>query len=54
MNQILSIYFFNGIEVENNIESFKERCDLIVANRLDNEILDMKFKVFSRDVFEEN
>lgn len=45
---------FEGIEIVNNIESFKDRSDLIVANRLDDEILDVKEKVFSRDIFEEN
>ena len=45
---------FEGIEIVNNIESFKDRSDLIVANRLDDELLDVKEKVFSRDIFEEN
>lgn len=45
---------FNGFEIENNIESFKDRSDLIVANRLDDELIDVKIKVFSRDIFEEN
>ena len=45
---------FEGIEVVNNIESFKDRSDLIVANRLDDELIDVKVKVFSRDIFEEN
>ena len=46
--------FFNGLEIENNIKKFKDRCDLIVANRLDNELLDVEYKIFSRDIFEEN
>ena len=45
---------FNVFEIENNIESFKDRSDLIVANRLDDELIDVKVKVFSRDIFEEN
>lgn len=45
---------FEGLEILNNIEGFKDRSDLIVANRLDNELLDVKAKVFSRDIFEEN
>ena len=45
---------FEGIEIVNNIESFKDRSDLIVANRVDDELLDVKEKVFSRDIFEEN
>ena len=45
---------FEGIEVVNNIKSFKDRSDLIVANRFDDELLDVKEKVFSRDIFKEN
>lgn len=45
---------FRELEIENNIKNFKDRSELIVANRLDDEIIDVKFKVFSRDIFEEN
>ena len=45
---------FNGLEIENNIKKFKDRCDLIVANRLDSELQDVECKIFSRDIFEEN
>ena len=45
---------FNGFKIENNIEKFKDRSDLIVANRLDDELIDVKVKVFSRDIFKEN
>ena len=44
---------FEGLEIINNIESFKDRSDLIVANRLDDELLEVKDKVFSRDIFKE-
>ena len=50
----LSDFSFNGIEVENNIKKFKDRCDLIVANRFEDELLDVENKVFSRDIFKEN
>ena len=50
----LSYRNFNGLEIDNNIESFKERCDLIVANRFDDQLLDIQFKVFSRDIFGES
>jgi len=46
--------FFDGLKIENNIKKFKDGCDLIVANRLDNELLDVEYKIFSRDIFEEN
>jgi len=45
---------FNGLEIENNLKHFKDRCDLIVANRFEDELMDIKDKVFSRDIFKEN
>lgn len=45
---------YDGLEIEKNIKSFKDRSDLIVTNRLDDELIDVKVKVFSRDIFEEN
>jgi UDPglucose 6-dehydrogenase len=46
--------FFNGIEVDNNFNSFKERADLVVTNRQDDKLLDIQDKVFTRDIFKEN
>ena len=46
--------FFNDIEVDNNFESFKERVDLIVTNRQEDQLLDIQDKVFTRDIFKEN
>ena len=37
--------------VLNHIEAFKKRSDLIIANRLSDEIMDVQEKVFSRDLF---
>ena len=45
---------FNGIEVDNDFESFKKRADLIVSNRQEDELLDIQDKVFTRDIFKEN
>jgi UDPglucose 6-dehydrogenase len=45
---------FNGIEVDNDLESFKERSGLIVTNRQEDELLDIQDKVFTRDIFKEN
>jgi len=42
---------FEGLEVLNNFESFKEKSNVIVANRLDEELEDVKEKVYTRDVF---
>jgi len=43
-------HFFNS-KVINDLSKFKEICDVIVANRLTNEILDVKEKVYTRDIF---
>ena len=42
---------FEGSEVVQNLEEFKEKSDIIVANRLSNDLLDVKEKVYTRDVF---
>jgi len=46
--------FFNGIEVDNNFKSFKQRADLVVTNRQDNKLSDIQDRVFTRDIFKEN
>ncbi|MDV4169928.1 nucleotide sugar dehydrogenase [Rhodovulum sp. FJ3] len=38
--------------VVNDLEAFKERADLIIANRLTDDIRDVSDKVFTRDLFE--
>ena len=42
---------FFGNKVVNNINLFKEKSDIIVANRYDHLLDDVKNKVFSRDIF---
>lgn len=42
---------FYGSKVEENLQRFKEDCDVIVANRLNTEIVDVQYKVFTRDLF---
>lgn len=42
---------FEGCTVINNLEAFKQQNDLIIANRWHDELLDIKDKVYSRDVF---
>jgi UDPglucose 6-dehydrogenase len=42
------------INFEENLENFKIKSDLIVTNRLEDELLDVSEKVFSRDIFKEN
>jgi UDPglucose 6-dehydrogenase len=42
--------FYNS-EVINNLKEFKKLSDVIVANRITDEITDVKSKVYSRDLF---
>src|SRR5699024_11507946 len=42
---------FEDLAVENNFAEFKESSDVIVANRLDNELKEIIDKVYNRDFF---
>lgn len=42
---------FEGCEVVPELSAFKERCDLIVANRLCGELDDVRDRVYSRDLY---
>lgn len=42
---------FNGIIVENDLNKFKQWANIIIANRKTKDIEDVKYKVYSRDVF---
>ena len=42
--------FFNS-SVINDLSEFKKKCDLIVANRVDDNIKDVMHKVYTRDIF---
>lgn len=48
---VLTTEQFEGLRVVRNFASFKEEADVIVANRLDEELNDVKDKVYTRDVF---
>ena len=45
---------FNGCKVTNNLEKFKEEADIIMANRVAGELKDVKRKVYTRDIFNED
>ena len=42
--------YFEGLRVENDLEEFK-KLDIIVCNRLADELMDIKEKVYTRDIF---
>jgi len=39
---------------ESNLESFKKKADIVIANRIDSEINDILNKVYSRDIYNNN
>ena len=45
---------FFGSEVCSNIAKFKQRSSLIITNRMHQDLIDVKDKVFTRDLFGEN
>ena len=46
--------YFDGIRVIKDISDFLNQSDLIIANRLSNELENVIHKVYSRDIFREN
>ena len=42
---------FNGAAVTHDLDEFKEKCSVILANRVMPEIEDVKAKVYTRDLF---
>jgi len=42
---------FDGLEVIKDLNKFKSLSDIIVANRLDDILIDVKEKVYTRDIF---
>lgn len=49
---VLTTSAFNGIRVENDLAAFKHTADVIVANRLSDDLDDVAEKVYSRDVYQ--
>lgn len=45
---------FIGIMVETNLNRFKERSDLILTNRIDDSLVDVLEKVYTRDIYNLN
>jgi UDPglucose 6-dehydrogenase len=44
---------FYKSHVERDLQVFKDRSDLIVANRMEDELKDVEYRVFTRDLFGE-
>ena len=42
---------FFGSEVTHDLEAFKAKCDVIVANRWSDDLVDVADKVYTRDLF---
>ena len=43
---------FFGAEVTKDIETFKKHADVIIANRISPEIEDVKAKIYTRDLYQ--
>ena len=47
----LSVDNFEHFRVEHNLETFKKNSDVILANRMADDLQDCKSKVYTRDLF---
>ena len=45
---------FEDLRVENDLDTFKNESDVIIANRINEEIEDEKPKIYTRDIFRNN
>lgn len=50
----LDVDSFEGFEINNDLISFFKKCDMVIANRVDEMSKKYKNKIFSRDIFHEN
>lgn len=44
----------DSLEITNDLTLFKDACDLIIANRMDDKLMDVIEKVYTRDIYENN
>lgn len=45
---------FEGMKVINDLNTFKDCSEVIIANRIDENLNDVTEKIFSRDIYKEN
>ena len=48
----LNTEYFNGCKVVNDLKEFKETCDVIVVNRIESALDDVRDKIYTRDLYE--
>ena len=48
----LDAEYFNGCKVINDLKEFKETCDVIVVNRIESALDDVRDKIYTRDLYE--
>ncbi len=48
---LISCRQFNGYEIENNFDKFANRAEIIVANRIDKQLIDYMDKVYTADIY---
>jgi UDPglucose 6-dehydrogenase len=47
----IDLKYFLGCDVENDLDAFKNKSDLVITNRITEEILDIRNKIFTRDIY---
>jgi UDPglucose 6-dehydrogenase len=50
----LDLNVFNNCLVEHNLIAFKSNSDLVLTNRMDDDLLDIADKIYTRDIFNNN
>lgn len=48
---LLDMAKFDDLPIEKDIENFKKSCDIIIANRIEGELSDVKDRTITRDIF---
>ena len=50
----LNLNIFDGCPVEHNLIDFKNMSNLVLTNRMDDDLLDISEKIYTRDIFNNN